>query len=174
MKTINLRWYPGPALIVPCSSGVNIEQQVGGISCVQKSVEGIFLPLPLQAETLRYFVRNLEAIHLGCWGEEITFQEACKLDDMLKMYNMPVEVIKEKRKGSTEAWVHVRIMGKDDKWTLRPNSSELWEYHKFAKTLKPDIREKEVLQLLEKNILENNMFHDFAGEEAILTWENCD
>lgn len=175
MKTIDMMSYPYPCLIIPCKSGIIIKQQTGGLSCTHHEVEGIVLPLPMQGYDLHQFMNALEVLHPGCYGNSLTFEEACKLDsNVIKRYNVPLEVNKEKISESTEAWVYVRIMGKDDKWPYRPGSSEVWGYKRFAKKIKPDITEEEVVQLLTTNILENPMLADFAGEEAILTWENCD
>lgn len=174
-KTIDLREYPYPALILPCESGILFEQQTGGLACSHHQIEGLFLPLPVQSHNLHMFMEALEVIHPGCYGHSLTFEEACKLDDaVIKRYNVPLEVNKEKRGESTEAWVHVRIMGKDDKWPYRPGSSELWDFQRFAKKMKPDITKEEIIQILHKNILECSTLADFAGEGAILTWENCD
>lgn len=175
MKIINLRSYPYPSLILPCESGITFEQQTGGLSCTQHSIEGMLLPLPVQGHGLHMFMEALEVLHPGCYGRFLSYEEACKLDsDVIKRYNIPLDVVKEKREKSTEAWVYVRIMGKDDKWLYRPNSSTIWDYQRFARRLKPDITEEEIVQILERNILECSALADFAGEEAILTWENCD
>lgn len=37
-------------LIVPCSSGVEWTNQVGGVSCQHPKVEGIYIPLPVHWE----------------------------------------------------------------------------------------------------------------------------
>lgn len=172
MKTITLRNYPYPALILPYPSGIAIEQQVAGMATEHRSVEGIFLPLPVASHRLDNFMSALEAIHPGCYSE-VTWDEACKLDDALKAYDIPLDVNKDKRKESTEAWVYVRLFGKDDKWPLRRS----WDssYKKFAKKIKPDVTDTEIEAACSWDIFINlDMLEDFAGEEAILTWENCD
>lgn len=172
MKTIALRNHPYPALILPYPSGITIKQQVAGLATEHRSVEGIFLPLPVPRHRLKLFMSALEAIHPGCYSE-VTWDEACKLDDALKEYNIPLDVNKDKRKESTEAWVYARLFGKDDKWTLKPSSDS--SYIKFAKKIKPDVTEAEIEAAYSWHIFVNlDMLEDFAGEEAILTWENCD
>ena len=172
MKTIDLRDYPYPALILPCQSGIIFEQQVRGLDCTHQKIEGILLPHPAllspQVKT------GLEAIHPGCY-RSVTFDEACKVDDMLKMNCVPLDVIKEKRDESSEAWVHVRISAKDIQWPFKPSSSEIWNYREFAKKFKPDVTEAEVAKALDHRVfVDMHMLADFAGQEAILTWENCD
>jgi|SRR2546425_7716740 len=172
MKTIDLRDYPYPALILPCESGIIFEQQVRGTGCDHRKIEGVLLPHPAllspQVKT------GLEAIHPGCF-DIVTWDEACKVDDMLKMNHVPLDVIKERREESTEAWLHVRIAAKDIQWPFRPGSSYVWSYREFAKKIKPDITEAEVERALDWRVfVDMHMLADFAGQEAILTWENCD
>jgi hypothetical protein len=172
LKTVDLLNYPYPALILPYPSGIMIKQQVAGLATEHRSVEGIFLPLPVPAHRLKLFMSALEAIHPGCYSE-VTWDEACKLDDVLKQYNIPVDVNKGKRKESTESWVYVRLFGKDDKWPLKPSSDS--SYIKFAKKIKPDVTDAEIEAAYSWRIFVNlDMLADFAGQEAILTWENCD
>jgi len=170
---IDLRNYPYPALLFPCTSGMIIEQQTGGLACIQHEIEGMFLPLPVQE--LPFFIEALTILHPGCCGRTLTFDEACKLDhSVLKRYNLPLEVNQEKRGISTEAWVHVRIMGKDDHWPYQPDSSTLQMYQRFARKIKPNMTREEIVHTIITNTLECPILSDFAGQEAILTWENCD
>src|SRR5256885_4547714 len=175
MKTIALYNYPDPALILPCESGIIFEQQTGGLSCTHHKVEGIFLPLPVTSRNLRMFMEALEVLHPGCCGHSLTFEEAGKLDDdVIKRYNVPLEVNKERREESTEAWVHMRIMGKGDHWPYRASSSLIWDYKRLIERFKPDVTEDEISKAINDNILECSALADFAGQDAILTWENCD
>lgn len=174
MKTIHLQDYPYPALILPCASGIEIEQQTGGRHPVEHRIEGLFLPLPLREHELLFFMEALEAIHPGC-GCPVMVEEGHKMNDSLRMHGIPLAVDFDRRMESTEAWLHVQIMGKGDKWYLRPNSSTLHSYQQFARGLKPDITKEEVDRLLDQNLLGNlSMLADFAHAPAILTWENCD
>jgi hypothetical protein len=172
VRTIELLNYPYPALILPCESGVIFEQQVAGNRCDHRKVEGILLPHPALQNP--YVAKALEAIHPGCCSE-VTFDEACKVDDMLKMQHIPIDVIKERRKESTEAWMHVCVSAKDIQWPFIHGRSETSSYMRFAKKLNPDITEQEVEKALDWRVfVDTHMLADFAGMEAILTWENCD
>lgn len=175
MKTIDIMSYPYPSLIIPCASGITIEQQTGGPACSHHKVEGLWLPMPVTGHNLPLFTEALQVLHPGCYGHSLTFEEACKLDsNVIKRYSIPLEVDKEKLEESTEAWVYVWIMGKDDRWLYAPDSSTIYNYKQFARAIQPDITEDEVVQIIQRNILEYPALADFAGQEAILTWENCD
>src|SRR5256885_12841628 len=105
------------------------EKQREGICSTDHRVKGIFLLLPVTSRNLRMFMEALEVLHPGCCGHSLTFEEAGKIDDdVIKRYNVSFEVNKERREGSTEAWGHMRIIGKGDKWAFRGSRRLVCDY----------------------------------------------
>lgn len=142
-RVIYLCEYPYPMLILPWPSGVVIAVQAGGDACTERSVEGLFLPLPIrqienrQENDLTTLAQHLEALHPGCRDRPITKEEADRIDSAFAVCAVPILVNRERLQESTEAWLPVRI------------------------------RETEAVYGYDE-------LNDFAGMEAVLTWQNCD
>ena len=107
--------YPYPMLILPWHSGVQIGVQAGGVACTERSVEGLFVPLPIghlynrQENELMRLAERLEALHPGCAGRPITAEEADRFDAAFVECFLPIIVNRGRLQDSTEAWLSVRI-----------------------------------------------------------------
>jgi Family of unknown function (DUF6210) len=107
--------YPYPMLILPWPSGVEIAVQAGGDACTWRSVEGLFLPLPIrqidnrQENDLTTLAQHLEALHPGCRERPITKEDADRIDSAFAVCAVPILVNRARLQESTEAWLLVRI-----------------------------------------------------------------
>jgi len=91
-------------LIVPRPSGVCYHNQVGGISCQQKSLEGIYIPL-------NSCLQGLLSEHFDCYVGSVTEEIAKIIDqDLSYMTSIKVRVDREKMHLSSEAWVFMKVI----------------------------------------------------------------
>lgn len=173
--------YPLPTLIYPCSSGIIFEAQAGGGACTHPEVEGVILPIQLQ-DTIENFLRltsGLEEMDPGCHGQQIKTEEANELDLLFVECEIPLVVNRDRMKESTEAWLHVRIRRKDERWLPAKSEKEIQEFIAAAKTFNQcygiSEDEKRIRAIFDAcRAGDWEVLGDFAGEEAILTWCNCD
>jgi hypothetical protein len=146
MKQVNLFGYPYPLLIIPCQSGMFITTQAGGLHCKHPSIEGIILPVPFaQYEP---FNDQLEK-----------FKDAMELDanpGCGDIYTSSDVTIEEADRTDAVFEKHqVPLKVNRDKLN---ESMEAWLY----------------VHLQEGECDADDIIKDFVGQEAILTWENCD
>jgi Family of unknown function (DUF6210) len=176
LKTIVLWSYHHPLLILPCTSGVRITNQTGGVSTNHPSVEGVLLPVP---GNILGLVSALEDIHAGCGcsitddeaNKSITRDEADKIDAAFIANEIPFTVVRERLLESQEAWLFVRIRDKDE--CVPPVSEEfIYSSYALARRYNHNVSLEEIRAIHEAD--RTSMLGDFSGQEAILTWENCD
>ena len=113
--TILLYELSGPALIVPCQTGVRYRNQTGGHSCYQMELEGYLVPI---AGDRIEFVERLTAHFTGPkWGgwcsHRIDDETADEIDRLLAELACRDEIIvdRDKLAECCESWIHVRIQG---------------------------------------------------------------
>ena len=176
-RTIGLYQYSHPVLIYPCSSGIIFEVQCGGMVCRTQSVEGVMLPIQFHdvAERFQRLTAGLEELEPGCFGKTITPQEADALDALFIECWVPLVVNRDRLQESTEAWLPVRIRRKEERWLPAKDEDEITAFIEAARIIKPDRDEQEIRATLDAcRAGDMHVLGDFAGEEAILIWANCD
>lgn len=120
--------------IIPCNSGIKFEVQTGGHACNQQEIEGAFIPVHfykiggnIDDLTHQSMSNNLchhfyDGPHKGWCSDGIQKEDAEFVDTVLDYLDRKkISVNREKLKESHEAWVHVKIDGRDAIFTW-PNS----------------------------------------------------
>jgi len=103
--------YDGPALVLPCASGVRYRNQAAGHACWKFEIEGVLVPLPLPEATAAR--RALEEHFDGGW-ESLTPADADVIDRILVDAHCGFAKVDRMRlHESYEAWVHVTLSGLD-------------------------------------------------------------
>ena len=113
---VELYQHPWPMVLVPWPSGVTFIVQGAGKLIRYMSVEGISLPL----NTGEALSKKLYTLHPGCCvdvlseveglPDALTKEEADAIDQIFQETHTPLQVDRDRLKGSTEAWVHVHIL----------------------------------------------------------------
>ncbi|KNY27594.1 DUF6210 family protein [Pseudobacteroides cellulosolvens] len=103
------------ALIVLCKSGVEYFNQVGGNSCIQKSVEGI-LTIIFDVNDI---IKDISQNTLGLMY--LSEDDADRIDQILSKYYTTcyLSVDRERLKESAEAWIYVNIYYQENLLLLR-------------------------------------------------------
>lgn len=110
--TVLLYALDNAGLILPWPSGVIFQQQTGGYSCLQDSLEGVFVPLDDFAghaqELLRHFTGP---IWRGNCARGINTETADFIDATLGWIpgHSTIKVDRSRLADSHEAWIHVTI-----------------------------------------------------------------
>ena len=117
--------------IIPCESGIKIQAQTGGYACHQQELQGAFVPLvwllaaydlkkAQEAKESRLQNYFFDGPHRGWCEDGINEEDADFLDSILSEIEGKSEILvlkilvnREKMKESHEAWVHVKIDGRD-------------------------------------------------------------
>lgn len=117
----------GLGLIVEWPSGVSISNQTGGTSCLHPKVEGVFVPLrndcELPGERLLSPETELVAYfegpkHMGAGATQgLNEDDADFIMRVLSKWRLDATIVVDRSRllDSHEAWVHVVIIGNDDK-----------------------------------------------------------
>ena len=96
-------------LVISCPTGIMVSNQVAGHACYHPEIEGVYLPLQVEADELeRHFVGPKWQ---GWCMEGIDKESADFLDEfLLRNGNTKgIRVDRERLADSWEAWIHVRI-----------------------------------------------------------------
>src|SRR5262249_24428997 len=111
--TILLYGLHSVGLIIPCSSGVIYQNQTGGYSCSQDTVEGVFLPL--YCEPISHYPELYNYFYKGKWegncANGIDEETANFIDATLSRLpgHSGIKVDRSCMPDSHEAWVHVTV-----------------------------------------------------------------
>lgn len=118
-----LLWeHVGTGLIIAAPTGVVYVNQVGGIACEQRELEGLFVPIGNDVSSDGQLIsaeNELFDAFRGA-GERFSVAAADRFDALLEAYGrahwIPMGLVRADRERlaeSTEAWVHVVVEGGD-------------------------------------------------------------
>lgn len=110
-------WPPWPTIIIPYQSGVTFEVRCGCLAAYRRQLEGFYLPIYGRYDLT--LPQRLLELHPGCCGEPLTGEEADRLDALFAELQIPLKVIRARLAESTEAWVHVEVIGPNQDRILR-------------------------------------------------------
>nr|WP_243436214.1 DUF6210 family protein [Acanthopleuribacter pedis] len=104
----------GVGVVIKKQTGVIYSNQVGGHSCLQPKIEGVFLPLDTDHLPEDYRDSNLNALENLDWQAQsgnLTVTLADQVDAILARHNFSTGILVDRRKleDSYEAWVHVTL-----------------------------------------------------------------
>lgn len=115
MLYVHLWSLPNPVILVPASTGITYCNQVDGVSCVQRALEGFVIPLPEMSS----HVFNPD------WWEKHVNRGAAKADEWPMLCDAIEQAVRTAPSGgetvrelrvmrdaseNAEAWVHVRFL----------------------------------------------------------------
>lgn len=113
--TILLYELGGPALIVPCQTGVRYQNQTGGYSCSQMELEGFLVPIAGgKIELVERLTAHFTGPKWGGWcSHGIDDETADEIDRLLAEFarRHEITVDRDKLAECCESWIHVRIQG---------------------------------------------------------------
>ena len=125
MPRIRLAEHVGLGVIIIWPSGILFANQAGGKFCLQLEVEGVFVPLRndviIEGLRLKSPENDLWEFFNGAkYGgtgaaDGIDEEDANFIDSVLGKYNLTrcLRVDRARLSESTEAWVHVEVLGDD-------------------------------------------------------------
>lgn len=132
MIRVLLYEHVGTGLIIPASTGVVYVNQVGGTTCDQRELEGVFVPIgndvSLEGQLISAENELFDAFRGS--GQPFSVADADRFDALVQAYArahwIPMGLVRgdrERLEQSTEAWVHVIV---DDGDPGMPVSGVRW------------------------------------------------
>ena len=110
----------GPGVIIPCESGVVYTNQTGGHGCLHPQCEGVYAPLfdesvDIEGELYDFFYNGKK--WQGWCHDGIDEETADVVDSILQKsaHTKGLRVDRARLAESHEAWIHVRMLGDDDR-----------------------------------------------------------
>ncbi len=95
-------------LIIPMQTGVIVQNQTGGVACVQSEVEGIYVPIYTDAQEIEVFFAERGGAIAGLDQKEADFlDEFLHRDGHKGLWFLSVD--RSRLHESIEAWVYVTI-----------------------------------------------------------------
>jgi hypothetical protein len=104
----------GPVIIVPAATGVVYCNQVDGVACVHRELEGFLLPLPVNRASIFSPDWWYRSFNRRCAGDTDVWNEA--MAELARTVETGEEVIDlrvESHPENSEAWVHVSFSLRD-------------------------------------------------------------